>query len=578
MTLFSEMFRSTTSFITSREIAVWDDTRSLMMYRFDWTGPAYINELTALDLEFGFTNWNLVDVLGDGDSAAHPLRLLMGLYLDSKYYARVVPPDLLLGQMQWARDARCNTDADFYHHVDNDWLRSYVYQLELKMPGTPRRWGSNLSSTSVARALIYLGFSKEDAEKNTAQVMYSAKFDDDEYRKNWHQYHDQAPLMALVLRSMHFREDNPKVVYWYDDPALTTNKAETDLRDLKVKSARWPKFLQMLNRKFGFRFTDEDIQKFATWVGESLKTPKYEFRIVSGDNIPYYYNKEYFGSCMHENRATNFYEDQENVKMLVIEDEHRRYVGRALIWEGRRNNGTPVTVLDRVYPSDGGRHIKAAMNYAKKEEWVYKVRHSIGGELSVDYRITVSVTDNEHYPYMDTFQWCSQPDHRGNFTVSNKSGQGHDYSLDSTEDMCPWEDAYSCCECGDHVHEDEVTHVDGSVFCESCRGYYFVYDDIDGEWVPRDDAVSLENITPTFYTHVDNSDVVYSNLDNVYYWVGRRLYGCSVETVEEVTYGQYEGDWTINYTTVEMPDGHTWVVYEDDESALMELKEEGGEW
>jgi hypothetical protein len=539
----------------------------------EWIGPHWANEAFAQEFGFEFTNWpNLLDITLHTLDRDNPLNLIRGISVSRAYYAKKVPREYQADRMQrdYGNQEVRYGYGNFNEVLDEDALRRVTYALR-------GDYGLRPSILEVWRIAQHLGMTNDSL--NGTQLGYTLKFESAKRFGSIPELHyPKIGLLSLVLRTMHFRDDNPKVVCWYDDPELLGNE-QPRFRDLKVKSARWPKFLQMLNRKFGFNFTDDEIQSFATWVGENLKIPKYTFRLVSGDNIPEYYNKEYFGSCMHENEATEFYADQKNVQMLIIEDEYRKYVGRALVWKGSYIDGADVTLLDRVYPSDGGRHIKAAMQYAKEQGWEYKVEHSIGGALSVDRRIKVRVKDNGNYPYMDTFQYASEPGYDGYFILSNNSGNGrYPYTLDSTDNYCPWEDRHVCDNCGDAVDEDDITYIYGTGYCEYCRDCNFSYDDMNGDWIDNEYAVEVENSSMTLTVTREDCDVVYSEAENAWYWIGRGMFGIRFEPISMGTYGYAEDDYIMNYISVTMPDGTEHIVHENDDEALMELKAEGGEW
>lgn len=131
----------------------------------------------------------------------------------------------------------------------------------------------------------------------------------------------------------------------------------------------------------------------------------YQFKIVQGQDLLDVYREKYFGSCMHSSPGPRLYRDNpDNVKMLTARDDDGELVARALVW----HTDEGYTVLDRIYPSDGGIHTKAMRQYAIKHGWYYKekdgvgfpVLHPITGEPG---RFTVTLHDTGYYPYMDTF-------------------------------------------------------------------------------------------------------------------------------------------------------------------------------
>lgn len=557
--------------------------RQLGIDFFNWVGPNFCNSETAEDLGFKFNNWqHLDDLLARlGTDGAHdPLRLLLGYAVTEKFYSRVMPKDLLNAKMQ-VRASRASL-GNVVNTRGYSWDLPSVQIIRDSVPNSMRFMRRRLGYDSVIWSMLEHGLDPKQVppREKRAQVAYTAAWEHHQ-EMSLDSWWPQAEMLSVVLGSMHFVEDNPKVVYWYDDPEIAAKPTQGRLTDMKVRSARWPKFLQMLNRKFGFRFSEDDMQRLATWVGENLKAPDYKIKIVDGDLISEYYGKEYFGSCMYESSAPEFYDHQENVSLMVITDGNTgQYLARALVWRGHYNDGSPVTVMDRVYPSDGGAHIRAATKYAKDQGWEYKVRHSISGELSTDRRITVEVRDVNKYPYMDTFLYASYPEGR-NFVLSNKSGVSFPYILDSTGNNEPWEEVSCCDNCGEHYHDDDMTWIGDAAVCDNCRNELYVYCEFEGEYILTDEAVELDNVSPTTYASAYSEYVVYSEVDDVHYWTGpgrQYLYRrTTVEDVECLTGGLWEGDYTTHYVTVETADGDTVILHEEDTEALAKILEEGGE-
>lgn len=209
-------------------------------------------------------------------------------------------------------------------------------------------------------------------------------------------------LMAALYTAWVDVEDPTKIHY-----------SENTKVGWRARAVSVAKFLKMLNHKHGFRFPKEEIDRIATRFGTEYRKPEYEFEL--SDNVCDTYDEEGFGSCMHGSDSVYFYDCQDNVQVLRILKKDGRLAGRALVWSNVRrydSNGRlldhALTVMDRIYPSDGGYHIKAAIEYANEHGWVNKEEQSVGGEFSLPGMYEVDVDDTGDYPYMDSFSYSTE--------------------------------------------------------------------------------------------------------------------------------------------------------------------------
>lgn len=180
-----------------------------------------------------------------------------------------------------------------------------------------------------------------------------------------------------------------------------------------------------------------DSKMFGTIMAEGTKDfllgkdfTRFTFKIVSGSAITDVYNSgDFGGSCMTggKNPHISIYgNNPDSVRMLLI--YHKGLPkGRALLWTTRSGE----IVMDRIYPSDGGDHIEAAIAHAQKENWIYKTRQSAGGshlartdlDLSVRLKLKEDQTP-QILPYLDTFGYGSDPDKDNYVNLYAKSDEG----------------------------------------------------------------------------------------------------------------------------------------------------------
>jgi len=348
------------------------------------------------------------------------------------------------------------------------------------------------------------------------------------------------PMLA-TLYTAHIEADNPSIIHWYEQ-----DLTRVDVTDVKPKSAKLSKFLRRLNSEFDFTIPDSYIEKVAYWVGDKLRLPEYDISVRDGGFLRTY-RESYFGSCMHHSDAVKFYRKQNNsgtrVEIMSIRDpQDGRLVGRALVWRDvLASDGSKNTVLDRIYPSDNGAHIRAAIAYAKKHGWVYKTEQRIDGELSVPGEFLVDARDVGHYPYMDTFAFTDGPEEPGGeFVLSNKSH--YNYEFRNTQDKCPWDLGVECDACSSRYPSDEMNYSrhDDCHVCPDCvQDGTYIYCDSVNDYVHHTNLEWPENCPnyPVPSDHLDlDTDVNGSTIYTGYIPRHELEYDCFV-----VTHGRGEG-------------------------------------
>lgn len=238
--------------------------------------------------------------------------------------------------------------------------------------------------------------------------------------------------LNLIFLTMTFDPDNPTQLRYY-----TYNKFTESYREQKMGLV---KFCNMLNRKHGFKIPDDMAQTWSENWGVMFREPEWEFNWA--DSIEETYHEEYFGSCMHGKGAVGFYDYQENVRMLELRDEEGNLKGRALVWHNvqRREDDKwqgKYTVMDRVYPSDGGIHEHMFAEHADEMGWIRKEANGFGYGLAVPGAFRVQVdADHDRYPYMDTFCWGWREGIRYYLGTSAEFGVDQWQYTDNT---CPWD-------------------------------------------------------------------------------------------------------------------------------------------
>jgi hypothetical protein len=361
-------------------------------------------------------------------------------------------------------------------------------------------------------------------------------------------HHDKMFRMLNTLSSAHMEAENPSIVKWYEIDLFRESFV-----DVKPKTAKLAKFLRRLNTEFEFTIPDSVIEHAATWVGEKLRVPTYDIELLDSGFLRTY-REASFNSCMHHSDAPKFYAKQNKhdtgtkVQMMTLRCPEGSLIGRALVWHGvKAPDGRTVSVLDRVYPSDNGYHIRAAMAFAKSKGWVYKTEHSIDGALSEYGEFTLTAHDVGYYPYMDTFAYTDGPDKDGNFTLSNCRKSNYYYELRSTANSSPWEPTQSCVCCGGRYEEERMnfSNFDSDWVCENClHGGSYVYSDAEDDFIPSTMVVYPLNC-PDYPVSRDNSMLTFSRAVMQHIYEGYIPRNVESFDCVEVSHGQFAGELVL---------------------------------
>lgn len=157
-----------------------------------------------------------------------------------------------------------------------------------------------------------------------------------------------------------------------------------------------------------------------------------KFIIVEGDNIVNWYQERKYKegqgklnkSCMRNHRdKLNLYTDTKRVSMLILIDEEKRLLGRALVWNVTYPD---ITYMDRVYtvyPEDENRFY----NYAKENGW--RTYDNNKDDLMI-IKFNYHIGDEYENPYMDTFKYF----------IENNGTYGEEYLTNTYEEDASYVD------------------------------------------------------------------------------------------------------------------------------------------
>lgn len=243
---------------------------------------------------------------------------------------------------------------------------------------------------------------------------------------------------------------NPKLITFATDPRDAFNlKRRRKTTWHKFLTNEVPKYFSDVE-KYSF-FAKENIEKISNYVGESLifaNKDDFEYQIVSGKDIIYYYNLVDW-SCMYkfDSALAIYTENPDKVRLLVCNQkdpdgskgDEEKLVGRALVWQ--TDDGS--IVMDRVYPSDRGVQTRIMREYADSQGWDYTLQDTWGSATKNDrrYIVTLGIPSTNKWPYIDTFRYIEMieagPQNRalsGKIRLSNSAGAiNYDFIADRTD-------------------------------------------------------------------------------------------------------------------------------------------------
>jgi len=225
---------------------------------------------------------------------------------------------------------------------------------------------------------------------------------------------------------------------------ITSNKAKpildkyTSIKKRKegenlcwISNRQEQKLSRFIARIFGNKFGQKEIEEFVKNYKAALASDKVDqFELVKGKDVTRYYlgsnySKESNGqlqrSCMRQSDRNVFfgiYEDNpEKMNMLILKDPTGRIYGRANVWYLDEPVGK--IFMDRIYTTFDWQ-IKLFIDYAIKNNWIYKSKQIYGGSVipvivngkSEKLVMTVNLKPKEYdyYPYVDTLQFYNPKD------------------------------------------------------------------------------------------------------------------------------------------------------------------------
>lgn len=239
---------------------------------------------------------------------------------------------------------------------------------------------------------------------------------------------------------------------------------------------------RFIKKVFENEFSDSEIEKFVNkW--KSLDSDN-KFDILSGYEILNGYDSNKYhasdnvnplsNSCMNDSfDLIEFYEYCPSVRLLVLLDDDKRILGRALVWKDYKDR----FIMDRVYYIYDKDYYKFT-SYAVKNDWYYKKKNISGestfmkGDTEVSLNTKVKVVNvfewekkGSPFPYMDTFYYA-----QCEWAINNEPEDGRYFKLTDTDGSFFGESAMI------DVHGNEIGNEEDYISSDEQGGLIYVDD------------------------------------------------------------------------------------------------------
>jgi hypothetical protein len=187
--------------------------------------------------------------------------------------------------------------------------------------------------------------------------------------------------------------------------------------------------------------TDREIEEFSNQFKatfDAMGDVFNQFDVVKGNDIAKWYKRGRYASgdgslnnsCMAGVDSSYFdiYTKNKQVSLVILysDDSSDKIKGRAILWDARLKDGTPIMFMDRIY-TVAESDIELFKQFAQKNGWWYKTRQSYdleyrditNGSETISKRVFCDLdeVDFDEYPYVDTLCFINLE----NKTASNRN-------------------------------------------------------------------------------------------------------------------------------------------------------------
>jgi hypothetical protein len=270
---------------------------------------------------------------------------------------------------------------------------------------------------------------------------------------------------------------------------------------------------------------NKEIEKFSNLYKAEMETKLFEFKVVKGKGINYYYHyTSYLNdedgslgiSCMKHDKCQSYFdiytENSDVISMLVMIDKRtNKLIGRALLWDI-----DDFKFMDRIYAINDERYSSHFKKWAVKNGYYHKSKQSWYNTLNFErfgkskvvkkLKLKLKNINFDNYPYLDTFKIMDNDGYLYNYIPDNlikseyKSMIGIDGEYLSQNELRFDE------------NRKEFIYGGDSIFLDYKNGYFLAsdtyYSSLNSLYIHQDDCIYNDKIGSyifnDMYSHLNN--------------------------------------------------------------------------
>lgn len=389
----------------------------------------------------------------------------------------------------------------------------------------------------------------------------------DELRQVLEQIKSESVVADLLLRRRHNKEDlveDPvNFVSISSQDATRISYLTTERIGMINEDEYWTSSRRFHMKPGGFiskvfnNISPKDIEVFSNLYRAETRKPKFEFRIVKGEDIRNYYHYSRHAndcgslgvSCMRYDSCQKMFDvyvdNRDKVSLLGMFDENGQVLGRALLWNFDGNK-----IMDRIYSVNDEQLQFYFKKWATENGYWFKSQQNWYNSLQFErlgegkklfkFDIKLDSSDFKYYPYMDTFKFFN-PD---TGTFSNYRPEGRDHYTLCSSDGSKYDWNYLVYDDYDKVyrHRGETVrleYLDMSAHPDRCN-----YSDLMDRYILSEHAEWREDIRDyvfgSEYDEFNDKDAIQFKLDQIKESETRRSRRSATKLTEILNYGDIE--------------------------------------
>lgn len=289
-------------------------------------------------------------------------------------------------------------------------------------------------------------------------------FVSDELRAVLEQIKSESVVAELLLKRRHSKEDLVEdpvnfISISSQDPTrisyLTSERiGMIDESDYWTSSRRFHMKPGGFISKVFSNISAKDVEVFSNLYRAEVRKPKFEFRIVNGEDIRRYYHYSVHAndngslgvSCMRYDSCQRLFDvyvdNKDKISLLLMLDDSGYVMGRALLWNFDGNQ-----IMDRIYTINDEQLQFYFKKWASENKYYHRAQQNwynslqfekLGeGKKVMKFDIKLNNSDFRYYPYMDTFKFFNpdtgtfsnyRPDGRDHYTLCSSDGSKYDWN------------------------------------------------------------------------------------------------------------------------------------------------------